>query len=88
MCDVLVLSAENNVDSVGQRSVLLRDGKPCLPAHDDHILLSCRTARFEPTISAELSLTKKQLWQIQNFRLQDNSTQSNIHHVKAFIFCM
>lgn len=43
--DVLELPAEDDVDPVVQRSVLLWDGKPRLPAHDYHILLSYRTVR-------------------------------------------
>lgn len=45
VCVILQLSAEDDVDAVLQRPVLLRDGKPRLPAHDHHILPTCRTSK-------------------------------------------
>lgn len=44
---VLELPAEDDVDPVVQRSVLLRDGKPRFSPHDHHVLLVCRTASFQ-----------------------------------------
>lgn len=43
MLHILALPAEDDVDPVIKRSVLLWDGKPCLPAHDHHILLACNS---------------------------------------------
>lgn len=42
---VLGSPAENDVDPIVERSVLLRDGKPGFSPHDHHILLACRSAR-------------------------------------------
>lgn len=42
---ILALSAENDVDPVGQRPVLLWDGEPGLPAHDHHVLLPWDTKK-------------------------------------------
>lgn len=48
---ILALSAENDVDPVSQRPVLLWDGKPRLPTHDHHILLPCSTEGLVSLIS-------------------------------------
>lgn len=67
---ILALPAEDDVDPVAQRSVLLWDGKPRLPAHDHHILLACRTARCR-FIGNELLLFDVQAV----LNIQNSSTQ-------------
>lgn len=58
---VLGIPAENDVDPIIERSVLLRDGIPGFSSHDHHILLACRSVRSVLFSSSTLPHTVHQL---------------------------